>query len=73
MLGTVSLNIVCFEFSYCLVHLLTESLLLPCCISDGGSCGCWAVDVLLFLKLFLQVSLLVHFLEYFDGLGNILI
>ena len=26
--------------------------------------GCWAVDVLLFQKLFLQVSLLVHFLEY---------
>ena len=28
---------------------------------------CWAVAVLLFLKLFLQVSLLVHFLQYLDA------
>ena len=35
--------------------------------------GCSAVDVLLFLRLLLQVSLLVHFLENLDGLGSILI
>ena len=33
--------------------------------------GCWVVDVLLFSKLFWQVSLLVHFLQYINGLGNI--
>ena len=49
-----------------------ESALLPCCISDGKS-GCCVVDVLLFLKLLLQVSLLVYFIQYLDGLGSILI
>ena len=46
MLGTMSLNFVCFEFSHLLVHLLMESILSPCCISDGDSwvlgCRCFA-------------------------------
>ena len=46
MLGTMSLYFVCFEFSHLLVHLLMESILLPCCISDGDSwvlgCRCFA-------------------------------
>ena len=33
---------------------------------------CRVVDVLLFLKLFLKVSLLVHFLQYLGGLGSII-
>ena len=37
MLGTKLLYFVCFEFSHLLVHLLMESILLPCCISEGDS------------------------------------
>ena len=37
LLGTMSLYFVCFDFSYLLVYLLMESILLPCCISDGDS------------------------------------
>ena len=46
MLETMSLYFVCFEFSHLLVRLLMESILLPCCISDGDSwvlgCRCFA-------------------------------
>ena len=46
MLGTMSLYIVCFEFSHLLIHLLMESILVPYCISDGDSwvlgCRCFA-------------------------------
>ena len=37
MLGTILLYFVCFEFSHLLFHLLMESILLPCCISEGDS------------------------------------
>ena len=46
ILGTMSLYFVCFEFSHLLVHLLMESILLPCCISECESwvlgCRCFA-------------------------------
>ena len=42
----MSLYFLCFEFPHLLVHLLMESILLPCCISDGDSwmlgCRCFA-------------------------------
>ena len=70
MLGAMILYFVCFEFSCLLVHLLMESILLPGCISECDSwvlgCRCFA-----FLETFLQVSLLVHFPQYLDGLGSI--
>ena len=36
LLGTMSLYFVCFEFFHLLVHLLVDSILLPCCCASGG-------------------------------------
>ena len=60
-----------FEFSHLLFHLLMESILLPCCMSQMVIVGYWAVVLLLFLKLFLQVSLLVYFLQFRMFLTNL--
>ena len=64
--------ILSFEFSHLLVHLLME-IFCYLLVFQRLIVGCWVVDVLLFSKLSLQVSLLVHFLQYLDGLGSILI
>ena len=45
MIGTIFLYFVCFEFSHLLFHLLMESILLPCCVSEGDhwvlGCRCF--------------------------------
>ena len=68
MLGTIYLYFGCFEFFHLLFHLLMESVLLV--VFQKVIVGCWVVGVLLFTKLFLQVNLLAHFLQYLDGLGS---
>ena len=68
MLGTIYLYFGSFEFFHLLFHLLMESILLV--VFQKVIVGCWVVGVLLFMKLFLQVNLLAHFLQYLDGLGS---
>ena len=45
-------SFVCFEFSHLLIHLLVESILLPCCILEGDSrvlgCKCFAFSEAVF-------------------------
>ena len=71
-LRTIFLYFICFEFSHLLVHLLKE-IFCYLLVFQRVIIGCWVVDVLLFSKLSLHVSLLGHFLQYLDGLGIILI
>ena len=71
MLGTIFICLYVLGFpifwSICLWRVLCFLV-----VFQRLTVGCWVVDILLFLKLFLQVSLLVHFLQYLDGLSSIL-
>ena len=70
MLGTMSLYIVCFEFSHLLIHLLMESILVPADITDWHSENMW---ILSFggemLSLAYSVAILLLDLMYFTALA----